>query len=344
MNFSSKITDWYKLNKRDLPWRNNPEPYKIWLSEIILQQTRVAQGLPYYEKFFAAYPNVKSFANAQISDILLLWQGLGYYSRGRNMHFAANQVMTEFKGIFPNNFKDLKKLKGVGEYTAAAIASIACNESVAVVDGNVYRVLARYFNEAIPIDSTEGKKIFSELANELVPKINPGDHNQGMMELGALICTPKKPDCINCPINSSCQSAFSASVELLPVKSKKVKVKERKFNYFHLKFEDKIIIHKRHGKDIWEGLHQFPLVEGESQEIQNELKKLTGLNQEFGLTKGITLKHILTHQRIFADFFTVDLTTLKGLKSEFIVTTLEDMENFALPKLMVNYIESINKN
>jgi A/G-specific adenine glycosylase len=344
MSFSNKITDWYAANKRDLPWRTEKKPYQIWLSEIILQQTRVAQGLPYYNKFFEHFPTISSFAKADIEDILLHWQGLGYYSRGRNMHFAANQVMNEFDGEFPKNFKDLKKLKGVGDYTAAAIASIVFNEKVAVVDGNVYRVLSRYFEDSTPIDSTEGKKLFNQLANEIITKNNPGDHNQAVMELGALVCSPKNPDCENCPLNNECKVAFSDRALELPVKIKKIKVKERFFNYVHLTFNDDVIIHKRGGNDIWEGLYQFPLLEGKDLDLNEELTDLIGLKQDFVWKKVNSFKHILTHQRIFADFYQIELQGIKDLNEEFIAVPFTDLDNYAKPKLMVNYIESINKN
>lgn len=344
MSFSTKITHWYNANKRDLPWRADKNPYQIWLSEIILQQTRVAQGLPYYNNFIERFPSVSSFAAADIEEVLLLWQGLGYYSRGRNMHYAANQVMNEFNGDFPKSFKDLKKLKGVGDYTAAAIASIAFNKAVAVVDGNVYRVLSRFFEEHTPIDTTQGKKIFSELANEIITKKNPGDHNQALMELGAMICTPKNPICGDCPLNNECAVAFSERYSNLPVKSKKVKVKERYFNYFHLTYEDKVIIHKRGGGDIWEGLFQFPLIEGEKVDLSEALEGLMGIKQTNKWAKVNSFKHILTHQRIFADFYQVELQSIATLNEGFIVVLMSELDNYAKPKLMVNYLESINKN
>lgn len=342
MTFSTKITHWYTANKRDLPWRLAENPYQIWMSEIILQQTRVAQGLPYYNKFIDRFPTVKLFAEAEIEEILLLWQGLGYYSRGRNMHFAANQVMRDFDGAFPNSFKELKKLKGVGDYTAAAIASIAFKEEVAVVDGNVYRVLSRYFNESTPIDSTEGKKLFSQLANEIITKKNPGDHNQAVMELGALICTPKNPDCENCPLSNECSVAFSEKIANLPVKSKKIKVRERFFSYVHLTFEDQVIIHKRGSGDIWEGLFQFPLIEGQEVDLSKELTTLIGVKQKFIWHKTNSFKHVLTHQRIFADFYQVELQGLDGLKDGFLTVPMSELDNYGKPKLMVNYIDSIN--
>lgn len=342
MTFSIKITNWYTANKRDLPWRTDRDPYQIWLSEIILQQTRVAQGLPYYNKFVERFPNVGSFANADMEEILLLWQGLGYYSRARNMHFAANQVMNDFEGSFPKSFKELKKLKGVGDYTAAAIASIAFDEKVAVVDGNVYRVLARYFDEDTPIDSSQGKKLFSQLANELITKNAPGDHNQAVMELGALVCTPKQPDCDNCPLNNECKVAFTDKLGSLPVKTKKIKVRERHFNYVHLTFEDKVVIQKRKSGDIWEGLFQFPLIEGKEPNLTNLLEDEIGVKQNYIWNKANSFKHILTHQRIFADFYQVELNNLDGLKDGFLLVPLSELDNYAKPKLIVNYIESIN--
>ncbi|MEY4860751.1 MAG: hypothetical protein RL059_450 [Bacteroidota bacterium] len=225
------LISWYLINKRDLPWRKTKNPYKIWMSEIILQQTRVQQGLPYYQKFISTYPTIQSLALANEDEVLNLWQGLGYYSRARNMLKTANVINEEYKGSFPTSYNDLLKLKGIGEYTAAAIASFSFNEPVAVVDGNVYRVLSRLFDIETPIDSVEGKKAFRFLADEVLDKVNPATFNQAIMEFGALHCTPKKPDCNNCVLNRTCLSRENGTISQRPVKKKKTAAKERFFVY-----------------------------------------------------------------------------------------------------------------
>jgi A/G-specific adenine glycosylase len=345
MDFSRNILDWYALNKRDLPWRLDKNPYQIWLSEIILQQTRVAQGLPYYCKFVEAFPTVNDFASAKIEDVLRLWQGLGYYSRARNMHVAANQVVSNYNGIFPSTFNELKKLKGVGDYTAAAIASIAYNEKVAVVDGNVYRVLSRYFKEPLPIDSTEGKKVFNKLANEIVSDAFPGDHNQAIMELGALVCSPRNPKCDECPLQEGCAVRFSSDKELFPQKSKKVKVTNRYFHFLHILHDHNMVIQKRNEKDIWNGLHQFPLIEKETiEDLEGEFSQLINVKIQAEVKLSGEFKHVLTHQRIFAKFYQVALSSPVEMSPDYFIIPKNELDSHALPKLMVNYLESLNKN
>ncbi|HYG16163.1 MAG TPA: A/G-specific adenine glycosylase, partial [Bacteroidia bacterium] len=263
MSFNKIIESWYALNKRDLPWRNTRDPYKIWLSEVILQQTRVNQGMPYYHKFIEKYPDIAAMAGAHEDEVLKLWQGLGYYSRARNMHQAAKMITYELNGKFPITYTDILKLKGVGSYTAAAIASIAGNEPVAVVDGNVYRVLARYFGIDTPIDSTEGRKTFLKLANELINTENPATYNQAVMEFGALQCKPQNPDCGVCPLKISCIALKQKRVDALPVKSKKTAVKARYFNYLFFEKPGFAHLQKRGQTDIWANLYEFPLAETE---------------------------------------------------------------------------------
>ncbi|CAG0910098.1 unnamed protein product [Cyprideis torosa] len=235
--FSKKIIDWYQINKRDLPWRNTKDPFTIWLSEIILQQTRVAQGLPYYQRFIKAFPNLEKLAVASEQEVLKLWQGLGYYSRARNLHYSAIYIVNELNGKFPSNYNDLLNLKGVGDYTASAIASICYNEPTAVVDGNVYRVLARYFGIETAINSTKGVKEFKLLAQELIDDDNPGTHNQAVMEFGARMCKPQNPDCLSCPLKESCVSLQKNKVNLLPFKEKKLKLSLQKVAKLKLKKE-----------------------------------------------------------------------------------------------------------
>jgi len=326
--FSTLIQDWYRLNKRNLPWRVDQSAYKVWISEIILQQTQVIQGLDYYHKFILNFPNIHDLANANEDEVLKLWQGLGYYSRARNLHFAAKQVVNDFNGEFPTTYKDLLKLKGVGEYTASAISSIISNLPHAVVDGNVYRVLSRCFLINTPINSTQGKKEFTILANELLDIKNPGDHNQAIMEIGALVCKPKNPKCDECPIQVKCLGFANQSMLNYPIKEKKIKIKNRYLNYFIVTDNTNIVIKKRVAKDIWQGLFDFPLIETDS-EVEH-----------YGVTVPLDkrLKHILTHQHIYASFWIREMDQLIVPDHEKIVK-LDDLENYALPQLLVKYIK-----
>lgn len=262
MSLSKQLIFWYLQNKRELPWRKTKDPYRVWLSEIMLQQTRVAQGLPYFLKFTEAFPTVFDLAKAEESEVLKLWQGLGYYSRARNLHFTAKYISEELEGVFPKSYKELLQLKGVGDYTASAIASICYDESFAVVDGNVYRVLSRYFGVATSINSTKGIKEFKELAQTVIDETQPGVYNQAIMDFGALHCKPQNPLCDECPLAESCVALANNSVKELPVKEKKIKIKKRYFNYLVPVTEDnQTVLEERVGKGIWQGLYQFPLVE-----------------------------------------------------------------------------------
>ena len=264
MTFSNILIKWYLQNKRDMPWRNTTNPYYIWLSEIILQQTRVEQGTAYYLKFVEIFPTVYDLASAKESEVLKLWQGLGYYSRARNLHFTGNYIVNELNGQFPSTYNEILKLKGVGDYTASAIASFCFDEPTAVVDGNVYRVLSRFFDIETPINSTKGIKYFKELAQELIDVDNAATHNQSIMEFGARMCKPQNPDCEICPLNDKCLALQQNKIKSLPVKDKKIKLKKRFFNYLVLVSSDeKTILNLREGKGIWQGLYEFPLVESE---------------------------------------------------------------------------------
>ena len=299
MKFSQLIIEWYQENKRMLPWRETTDPYKIWLSEIILQQTRVAQGLPYYLSFVKTFPTVQHLAKAKEQQVLRLWQGLGYYSRARNLHRCAKMIVGDFKGKFPNNFQDLQKLIGVGPYTAAAIASIAFKESVAVVDGNVFRVLARVFGIDIDISSNEGKNFFFAKANELISKEHPDIFNQSMMEFGATWCTPKNPRCEECIFKKTCIAYKTGTVALLPVKEKKTKVTKRYLNYIIIEQKKKIAMKRREGKGIWQGLFDFYTIE--TKKVQKAAKIIDGdpliKSLKAKVLKAFPLvKHILSHQ------------------------------------------------
>jgi A/G-specific adenine glycosylase len=335
-DFSTLINAWYRQNKRTLPWRGISDPYKIWLSEVILQQTRVDQGTAYYLKFIKAFPTIKHLANADEDEVLNLWQGLGYYSRARNMHFSAKLVATELNGVFPTTYKDVLSLRGVGEYTAAAITSIAYGLPHAVVDGNVYRVLSRYLAIETPIDSTQGKKEFAEVAKAFLDHKNPGDHNQALMEVGALICLPKKPNCLECPLSNSC-AALQKNTQLnFPVKSKKIKVVNRYIHYLVFTDGQNTVLKKRTGKGIWEGLYDFPMVEKKKGE---ELEKNDLESYNFSdFTFDGTFKHILSHQKILATFWLVQVKQVKLVDNQ-IEIPIRQIEDYPLPQLLIRYIK-----
>ncbi|MFN4027343.1 MAG: A/G-specific adenine glycosylase [Flavobacterium sp.] len=342
MNFSKSLIQWYLQNKRDLPWRNTVDPYFIWLSEIMLQQTRVAQGLPYFLRFTEAFPTVFDLAKATEEEVLKLWQGLGYYSRARNLHKTAQQVAFDYDGVFPESYAELLKLKGIGEYTAAAIASFAYNESVPVVDGNVYRVLSRYFEVETDIASSGAKKEFMQLAAELLPAGEANLFNQAVMEFGALQCVPKNPDCANCIFNNSCAALQKKKVTLLPIKSKKLKVKTRFFNY--LVYTDEVnntLIEKRTQKGIWHNLYEFPLLETEkevsfeelldlmsNQDIKNKILEVSRFNTAL-------IVHKLTHQHLNIHFWKI---TVEGKLSG--GTNWESVKKMPFPIVIHNFIEA----
>lgn len=305
--FSNQLIKWYRLNFRQLPWRETVDPYKIWISEVILQQTRVAQGLPYYEKFLKAFPTVKKMAEASEDQVLQLWQGLGYYSRARNMHHTSREVMRLHNGKFPSAYEELIQLKGIGEYTAAAISSFSSNEKKAVVDGNVYRVLSRYFGISEPIDSTAGKKLFKEKAAAVLSYKNPALHNQAIMEFGAMYCLPSKPDCASCIFSNECVAHATGKVNEWPVKAKKTKVSKRYMTYLVFHDAQNIVLKRRQEKDIWQGLYDFPLVESEKENFSIEEKKklqivLKEFKSEKSLPEIVKLKHILSHRQLIIEF------------------------------------------
>ena len=333
MNFAATLLQWFKNNGRSLPWRETKDAYAIWLSEVILQQTRIAQGMSYWKRFMAQWPTVNDLAAAMEDEVLKAWQGLGYYSRARNLHTAAQQVVE--LGGFPQTFKELKTLKGVGDYTAAAIASIAFGEPVAVVDGNVYRVLSRYFGIDTPIDSTEGKKEFQALAQSLLPINEPADYNEAIMDFGATQCTPNSPHCSACPFCETCVAFREQRINELPVKSKKVKQRERHFTYLYIEYEGKIAVHQRGAGDIWQGLWEFPqaeqLTSSEDSAWENEAQLLQK-----------RVKHILTHQILLADIYLWRPKIRPQLPSEFIWIEKQDLENYALPRLIEILLKAVS--
>lgn len=343
--FSKQLFKWYTQNKRAHPWIKHRDPYKIWLYEIIMQQTRISQGTPYYEKFITRYPSVGHLAKGDINEILKLWEGLGYYSRARNLHHAAKQICTDYNGVFPKTSKELLKLKGIGKYTSAAIATFAYDEKIGVVDGNVYRVLARVFGIADPIDETQGKKIFDKLAQELVDSKKPALYNQAIMDFGALQCTPKQPQCNKCTMATDCVALKKQSIETLPVKSKKLIKKKRYFNYLVLELKDKKIIRQRIHKDVWRLLFEYPYIEEVApknltkQVIGNWLSENIGYTGEFEWkNEQKSYKQQLTHQTIIGSFYNVKLANKPDLKEPYKLITREDLAKHAFPKILDCYL------
>lgn len=344
MTFQNELINWYQSNKRDLPWRHTKDAYTIWLSEIILQQTRVEQGLPYFNKFLENFPTVQDFAAATETKVLKLWQGLGYYSRGRNMHATAQIVVKNFNGIFPSLHDDLLKLKGIGEYTAAAISSFSSGEARAVVDGNVFRVLARYFGISTAINSPAGKKTFFALANELLYQEDPALYNQAIMEFGAIQCKPKSPNCNICPLNQSCYALKNNLVNTLPVKIKKAAQKHRFLDYFICQSNDKILVRERQAGDIWQHLYDFPSIDMEEQipwtdiSFEEKLKSTFGSGAEVSFIA--TKKHILTHQIIHLRFFALKNYIFNFSKQkELNWVSLSELDDLPQPKVIHDFIK-----
>ncbi len=339
------LIDWYADHKRELPWRIAPSPYHTWLSEIILQQTRVDQGVSYYERFIEAFPTVEHLANADESKILKLWQGLGYYSRARNLHKAANQIVGLYKGKLPSSYNDLLRLSGVGPYTAAAIASIAYNLPHAVLDGNVFRVLSRVYGIDTPIDSTAGKKQFQEVAASHIGYGEPQVYNQAIMEFGALQCTPKKPSCDTCPLSNHC-AANKLNTQLnLPVKEGKIKIKKRYFNYLIITDGNNVLLEKRHANDIWKHLYQFPLIEtynAITSPDELDLNQSRAVTSPHTITGFVTVqrKHILSHQHIYATFTSIKMRNLKTEEIPNLISVAQsEIDTFALPRLIDRFLE-----
>ncbi|WP_439150996.1 A/G-specific adenine glycosylase [Winogradskyella sp.] len=345
MDFKSQLINWYSNHKRDLPWRQTKNPYYIWLSEIILQQTQVKQGLPYYVAFLKEYPTVFDLANASEEEVLKLWQGLGYYSRARNLHTTAKFIANDLNGVFPNTYKELIKLKGVGDYTASAIASIAFNEAAAVVDGNVYRVLARYFGINTPINSTKGIKEFKKLATSLIDKSRPATFNQAIMEFGATQCKPKNPYCLICPFQNSCVALQKNLINTLPVKLKKTKVTTKYFNY--LVFVDSkkyTLFEKRTKRGIWQNLYQFPLIETERSLNSEEFDLLNfesinfnSSNFDYFLYNEKDKIHKLSHQHLYTKFWIIETDQLPKE-----ALPIKSLTKYPAPVLISEFIEEFN--
>lgn len=337
LEFSRVLRDWYSVQKRDLPWRNTEDPYKIWLSEIIMQQTRVDQGITYYHKFIEKYPTILELAHADEMEVLNLWQGLGYYSRARNLHASAKFIASKLNGKFPQDHHEILQLKGVGSYTAAAIASFAYGEEVAVVDGNVYRVLSRIFGIETPIDSTIGKKQFAELAQELISDEHPGIHNQAIMEFGALQCVPQNPCCEQCPFNSKCFAFEKKAIKILPIKSKKTAVKKRFFHYLVFKWDNKIMLQKRSSNDIWAHLYEFPLIETSENNAQLLFADFNLKQPRFSSE---VVKHILSHQHLFVQFHVYDGRP-QIIEKNWIEIELDEFENYPIPRVIDRFLPQL---
>ena len=344
MDFSKVLIQWYLQNDRDLPWRKTKNPYFVWLSEIILQQTRVAQGTPYYLTFAKEFPTVFDLAKASETQVLKLWQGLGYYSRARNLHFAAKQVVNDFGGAFPDSYNKIIQLKGVGDYTASAISSICFQEPNAVVDGNVYRVLARYFNIDTAINSSKGIKEFKALAQELIDTTQPGTFNQGIMEFGALHCKPQNPLCDTCPLSESCLALKHKTIKELPFKEKKLKIRKRYFNYLVLKdAQGNTILTERKGKGIWQGLFEFPLIESDNLidakviESKDEFKQLFSKKASLSLFNEKEIVHKLSHQHLYTRFWIVEDEEVSKN-----TTSWDEIQQYPVPILISNFIRSFS--
>jgi A/G-specific adenine glycosylase len=345
MDFSERILSWYQKNKRELPWRNTRDPYRIWLSEIIMQQTRVAQGLPYYLRFTERFPRIEDLAAASEEEVLKTWQGLGYYSRARNLHATARYVALENGGRFPSSYEGLLALKGVGPYTAAAIGSICYDLPRPVVDGNVYRVLGRYFGVELPINRGDGTRYFSALAEELLDRANPGTYNQALMEFGALQCVPQTPDCVSCPLSDSCAALATQKVSSLPVKLPKKEVRKRYFNYYMpVDPGSRTLLLRRDKRGIWEGLYEFPLIESESEqaghrvgeELVSERYPELGQVKESVLVNPLPVVHKLSHQHLYVTFHILHLEEVlrEGIP-------LSEMQAYPVPVLIANFMETV---
>lgn len=352
MDFSLALLNWYKRHKRELPWRNSFDPFKIWLSEIILQQTRVNQGLGYYYRFLEKFPDLPSLARAPQDQVLALWQGLGYYSRARNLHHTAQILVQEHNGIFPANVKQLRQLPGIGSYTAAAIASMAFSIPVAAVDGNVTRVLARYFAIEEPVDEPKTRKAIEQIANEIIDPLHPGEFNQALMDLGSSLCKPLSPDCLQCPLSLGCLARITSRTHTIPLKRKKTQKRDRFLHYFFLWFEEETIgtiIQKRAGNDIWKNLYQLPLVESEilTPPLLHEHKIVGRLAEpdieQLLMVKPVTFIHHLTHQRLTVSFYRHKVTPegWENLGDDFIKTTLPAFDLMGKPIVIHRYLQQI---
>lgn len=344
-NISEELLSWYAMNKRELPWRNTKDPYPIWISEVILQQTRVNQGLPYFHSFMEHFPTLQVLARAPEDAVLRVWQGLGYYSRARNLHAGAKYIVSTCGGVFPDNYDTLLKVKGIGPYTAAAIASICFGRPTPVVDGNVYRVISRHYGVDADISLSSSRKIFVSILNEIISTACPGDFNQALMELGATVCIPQSPSCDSCPVSESCHAFHSKNQYKYPVKSKKVKVTNRYFHYLVLKSDTSIAMRKRRDDNIWAGLYEFYLEEVDHSE--NTPSFLKNFHEYGPIEQSISYTHVLTHQKIETYFYLIEVKEEEKLRKlaeerDLQVFSLSDIVDLPKSKLIVNYLTEHN--
>lgn len=346
MEISDILIDWYETHKRDLPWRRVSDPYIIWISEIILQQTRVAQGKDYFLRFTERFPNIQTLAEAHEDEVLKYWEGLGYYSRARNLHTAAHQLMERYNGQFPTAYNDVLSLKGIGEYTAAAIVSFVWNKPYPVVDGNVFRVLSRLFALDTPIDTGKGKKEYTELAASVMNPKKAGLHNQAIMEFGALQCTPQNPSCMFCPLQSKCVGFASGSPLSYPVKQNKTKTRNRYLHYLHILYKGETFLNRRSDKDIWQGLYEFPLIETESPIDFAQLQETNNFRHLFKdagkLSVSVELsniKHILSHQILYATFYKIEIEKIPASLKSYTKIPNTTINEYAIPRLLQIYLE-----
>jgi A/G-specific adenine glycosylase len=341
-----KLISWYDVNKRDLPWRQTSDPYCIWISEIILQQTRVNQGLDYYLKFVKRFPNVTILANSDLDEVLKYWQGLGYYSRARNLHIAAKQIVESYNGRFPDKYDSILNLKGVGKYTANAIASIAFGIPVPVVDGNVFRVISRYTGNKTPIDSKNAYTLYYNIAEKMMGNANPSSFNQAMMELGALVCSTKSPKCDECPLNYNCIAKQKKTTNLFPIKTKIIKIKDRYFYYLVISINNNLVMHKRTEKDIWHSMYDFPLIETSEKKNIDEIISSKSF-EAFTNTKNIVIKdiigpvkHQLTHQTIYTTFIRIIVDKKsKKIPTSYLLVDMKKIIKMAVPRVIEKYLE-----
>jgi A/G-specific adenine glycosylase len=347
VNWIDLLVDWYEKNKRDLPWRADKNPYKIWLSEVILQQTRVAQGLPYFYKFIDKYPDIQSFAKANEQEILFIWQGLGYYSRGRNMLNAAQQIVNEHNGLFPKEPKVLQKIMGIGPYTAAAISSIAFDYPIPVIDGNVYRVVSRMFQIETPIPTEKARKQIEDILTPFIKETKASTFNQAFMELGALICLPQNPNCNICPLKYSCLSNIHKSQTDYPIKAIKIKAKNTHFHYFFIESANGTTYIYKRESGIWQQLHEFPFIESysklELEEIKTKLQKVFA-SKKFNVHSLFSINHKLTHLNIDAHFYKVKLKDKVGVFENLSTFEIkfEDLKQYPTHTLLKKFLNKLN--
>lgn len=348
MNIAETLEIWYNKNSRKLPWRESVSAYHVWLSEIILQQTRVNQGLAYYNRFVERFPDIRTLSEAPVDEVLRLWQGLGYYTRARNMHQTAQIIVTGYRGEFPATYSELLKLKGIGPYTAAAIASIAFNEPVALVDGNVFRVISRLFGIDTPIDTPQGKVVFMQYARDLLNRHNPGLHNQAMMELGALVCLPRNPRCSDCPLSAQCKALKDNSISLLPQKIGKTNMRERFFHYLFINQNGYTYIKRRENNDIWKWLYEFPLVETDGETDDDHLrdtplwKALLAKTDEQVEPHVKYFRHQLTHQTLHCRFYTIRVAHQPGVdKQGYLPVKITEISHYAIPRVIERFLADL---